>query len=324
MRRSVSVICTVLNEVTQVDELLSSLAKQTRTPDEIIIVDGGSTDGTWDALARWRSRELPLRLIRRPGANISSGRNEAVRQASSELIAATDGGVRLDPNWLAALVYPFEHQDPPPHVVGGFFVADPHSIFELALGFTTLPSVHEIRPDEFLPSSRSVAFLKEAWQYVHGYPEWLDYCEDLVFDLALKRAGRRFAWAPAAVAHFRPRPNAWRFFLQYYRYARGDGKALLWTRRHLIRYATYLGAPALLWRTRLHPLAVTVVTIGGVVYCAGPVRRLFSRPSVSPGDRWRALALVPLIRLTGDVAKMLGYPVGLAWRARRRTEHAIV
>ncbi|MCA9966651.1 MAG: hypothetical protein KC423_20520, partial [Anaerolineales bacterium] len=37
-----------------------------------------------------------------------------------------------------------------------------------------------------------------------------------------------------------------------------------------------------------------------------------------PPLRLRAFALIPIIRLVGDVAKMLGYPVGLLWRWRNR------
>jgi glycosyltransferase involved in cell wall biosynthesis len=314
----VSVICTVLNEAGSIDQLLASLAAQTRPPDQIVIVDAGSSDGTWDKLQSWRAGGLPLLPLPRIGANISRGRNEAIRAASGEIIAVTDAGVRLDPSWLAALLVPFERDDPP-EVVSGFFVADPRSVFELALGATTMPAVEDVRPAEFLPSSRSVAFRRSAWQQVGGYPEWLDYCEDLVFDLALKRAGCRFAWAPEAIARFRPRPSPGRFFQQYYRYARGDGKALLWARRHLIRYATYIGTPVLIRRTGGHPLTLAVAILAGLAYCRRPLRRL--QPALAelpPVDRARSVALVPLIRLIGDVAKMVGYPIGLLWRLRHR------
>jgi hypothetical protein len=151
-----------------------------------------------------------------------------------------------------------------------------------------------------------------------GYPEWLDYCEDLVFDLALKRRGCSFEWSPKAVARFRPRSNVRRFFVQYYRYARGDGKALLWTRRHLIRYATYLGAPALLRLTAGHPLALTLIGLGGVLYCRRPYLRLArSFGELSVREQIVTIALIPVLRLIGDLAKMAGYPVGLIWSLKR-------
>ncbi|MCA9957415.1 MAG: hypothetical protein KC443_00185, partial [Anaerolineales bacterium] len=102
--------------------------------------------------------------------------------------------------------------------------------------------------------SRSVAFLKSAWEAVGGYPEWLDYSEDLIFDLALREKYGAFPFADTAVAYFRPRGSLRSFFRQYYFYARGDGKANLWRKRHVIRYVTYLlGFPFLLrliWQGR--------------------------------------------------------------------------
>ena len=105
----------------------------------------------------------------------------------------------------------------------------------------------DVHPDRFLPSSRSVAFRRRAWSDAGGYPEWLDYSEDLVFDMALRDRGERFVWVPDANVYFRPRPRLAAFFRQYFLYARGDGKADLWRRRHAARYSAYLGGLALLW-----------------------------------------------------------------------------
>ena len=315
--RSVALCLTVLDEAAGIDELLATIAAQTRRPERIVVVDVGSTDGTAERIAAWRDRGLPIVLIVRPGANISAGRNLAVSQATAEVIAVTDAGERLDPGWLAALAAPFEDPDPP-DVVGGFFVADPRSIWELALGATTLPQADEVRPERFLPSSRSVAFRRAAWERIGGYPEWLDYCEDLVFDLALRAAGCRFAWAPDALTRFRPRPSPRAFFIQYYRYARGDGKADLWRRRHAIRYATYLGlAPALALARRRRWLLAPLALVAAA-YVRRPYTRLLPTLVGLPiRDRAVAIALVPLVRLIGDLAKMLGYPVGLLWRWNR-------
>jgi glycosyltransferase involved in cell wall biosynthesis len=321
----VSVIATVLNEGPAVERLLASLEDQSRVPDEVVIADGGSSDGTLGVLRDWaESGRLPLLVLEVPGANISAGRNAAISAASGEVIATTDAGVRLEPGWLEALLIPFEGagSDQPVSAVAGWFVADPHTPFEAAMGATVLPHLRDIDPETFLPSSRSVAFRRNAWEQVGGYPEWLDYCEDLVFDFRLRDLYGPFPFAPEATVHFRPRGSLRAFFKQYSQYARGDGKADLWRRRHAIRYSTYLVAgPSLVllglfqspwwW---LAPLA------GAVAYTATPYRRLW--PMLAPYGAWarlKALLLVPLIRVVGDVAKMLGYPVGLAWRHRNRS-----
>ncbi|MCZ7546856.1 MAG: glycosyltransferase [Anaerolineae bacterium] len=212
----------MLNEGASVRRLLDSLVAQTRPPDAVVIVDGGSRDDTVAVIESYADR-LPLRVIVRPGANISQGRNAAVAAVPDGIIASVDAGVRLDPAWLERLVAPFE-ADPATQVVSGFFLPDPQTPFEIAMAATVLPRIEEIDPGTFLPSSRSVAYRREAFAAVGGYPEWLDYCEDLIFDLRLRARFGGFAWAPDAVAYFRPRGSLRAFFVQYYRYARGDGK----------------------------------------------------------------------------------------------------
>lgn len=318
--RPVSVIATVLNEARSLPGLLDSLLAQTRPPSEIVIVDGGSTDGTATVARAYAERGAPVTVIEVPGCNISAGRNAAVAAARYEVIASTDAGVRLAPEWLEQLTAPFDTDDPP-DVVSGFFVSDPNGTFEAAMGATVLPALEEIDPEHFLPSSRSVAFTRQAWRRAGGYPEWLDYCEDLVFDFALRRAGCRFAFAPGAVARFRPRANLRSFFTQYYRYARGDGKADLWRKRHAVRYATYLLGPVALILGFWYKLVWLPLGLAAGAYLYRPYRRLWpSLGGMAAWDRVSALVLVPVIRLVGDVAKMIGYPVGLWWRWRRRAE----
>ncbi len=301
---------------------MESLAEQSRRPDEVVIVDGGSTDGTVALLQDWAASDrLQLQVLEAPGANISQGRNVAIAAATGEVIAATDAGVRLEQGWLEALVAPFEEagNDHSVAVVAGWFVADPQSPFEVAMGATVLPTEHEIKADTFLPSSRSVAFRKIAWEAVGGYPEWLDFCEDLIFDLRLHDRYGAFPFAPEAKVHFRPRGSLRAFFKQYYQYARGDGKADLWRKRHLVRYLTYLVVgPGLLALALLHSAWWWLALLAGAaVYTATPYRRMW--PMLKGHNlfaKLKMVLLVPIIRIAGDVAKMLGYPVGLVWRLR--------
>ena len=321
---NVSVIATVLNEKNAIERLLTSLDHQTRRPDEVVIADGGSTDGTLAILESWTSSEsMPLRVLETPGANISEGRNAAISAATGDLIASTDAGVRLKDDWLETLVAPFEDEQigAASAVVSGWFVPDPQTLFEAAMSATVLPQLRDVNPETFLPSSRSVAFRKAAWEASGGYPEWLDYCEDLIFDLRLRDLYGSFAFAPDAVVYFRPRGTLKAFFRQYYQYARGDGKADLWRKRHAIRYTTYLIlGPLLVVLALLHsPWWWLALVAGLVVYTATPYRRL--GPLLAPYGffgRIKAGFLVPVIRVVGDVAKMIGYPVGLAWRWHNR------
>ncbi len=320
MSPRVAVIATVLNESESIQTLLDSLAAQTRAPDEIIIVDGGSTDGTLAILQEYTER-LPLRVISLPGANISEGRNAAIRATQADIIASTDAGVRIPPDWLAHLIAAWDRGENPP-AVAGFFLPDPQTLFEWALAATTLPLVEEIDPSRFLPSSRSVAFRRDVWEQVGGYPEWLAYSEDVVFDLRIRALAGEFAWAPDAVVYFRPRSTVRAFFRQYRNYAFGDGQADLWRMRHAIRYGTYFVAlPALLvlgWT--IHPLFWGLILLGVVAYCRRPWWRLKRLHTGRKGPHWREYLWVPALRVIGDIGKMIGYPQGVWWRRRHRDD----
>ena len=318
----VSLIATVLNEGDNIHHVFESIKRQTLQPDEIVIVDGGSQDNTCEIIRAYQEA-LPLRLLVENGSNISQGRNRAIAAARGDIIAVTDAGVRLADTWLEKITAPLR-EDPAISVVGGFFCADPQTPFEAALGATTLPLAGEIDPATFLPSSRSIAFRKATAERIGAYPEWLDYCEDLIFDLRLRMDSGRFAFEPQALVYFRPRGSLRRFFRQYFLYARGDGKANLWFKRHLLRYVAYLLlAPGIfLAGALINPLLWALYIIFGALYLYRPLRRLPVIMRRYPRTSLRVwlycIFMMPLIRLVGDVAKMLGYPLGWRWRRKNR------
>jgi glycosyltransferase involved in cell wall biosynthesis len=317
----VTLITTVLNERRTMDAFLTALSRQSVLPDELVVVDGGSSDGTLQFLQSWKP-PANVRLVVQSisGCNISQGRNAAISLASNDLILVTDAGAELCADWVILMGQALLRGS---DVVGGFFAPAPGSRFQRALGSAVSPVPGEIDPETFLPSSRSIAFRKEAWARVEGYPEWLDYCEDLVFDLRLKAAGYKIDFIPEAVVYWHARSSPTAFARQYYRYARGDGKADLWRKRHALRYSAYFaGVYAFSHELRgKHGLRgkngrLTLFTLGAAaLYSARSFRRQIARrKGVLKGQVTYSLLLCIPVIVIGDVAKMLGYAVGTAQR----------
>src|SRR5271169_7182263 len=125
---AVSVAATVLNERDDIDALVESLMQQTLAPAEVIVVDGGSTDGTWERLEAARSKYptlIPIRdescsLQHSPGP-IARGRNVGITAASSDVVACADAGCTYHPQWLANLTAPIFNGDSE-YSVGGSYI----------------------------------------------------------------------------------------------------------------------------------------------------------------------------------------------------------
>lgn len=236
---NVSLICTLKNEESSIREFLNSLLSQSRSPDEIIIVDGGSIDQTAKIIRSYIEKNVQIKLIIKEGVNIAEGRNIAIKNTKHNIIASTDAGCRLDEKWLENLIRPFK-EDPTTDVVAGWYEADDRTEFEKCVAELTYPKLERILKNynNFLPSSRSVAFKKECWNNVGGYPEWLYTAEDTLLDINFKKAGYKFIFAPNAVVYWKVRPNLKSFFKQHFLYSRGNGEAGLFFWRYILAIYT--------------------------------------------------------------------------------------
>lgn len=312
----VSLCSTVFNEAESIESWLTSIMEQTRRPAEIVICDAGSNDGTADLIRYFESGQTEINLIIVEGANVPEGRNAAISAASHPTIAITDAGTVLDDDWLEKLLRPLESQ-PELAVSAGFYRPAGRNQFERVLATVITPRRHELAADGFPPSSRSIAFRRDWWEKVGGYPEWLRAGEDLVFDFRLRDEGAEFEFADEAIVSWYPRPTLKGFFDQYRHYARGDGHGHLFTARHAVRYGAYASGLILLAASRRHRLPRILLGVGFFAYMKKFFGRVFDgQPYEETSGALVAYALVPVIVVTGDVGKMIGYPQGLIERRR--------
>ena len=303
----VTLVATVLNAAEHVGGFLSSIASQTRQPDEVIVVDGGSTDGTLRLLRATDG----ITVVSEPGANIARGRNVAIALAAHDVIAVADADCTYGPEWLAELLRPI---DAGADVAMGTTEPVADSLFAACVASLNLP-VDPADVDEatFAPSARSIAFHRDAIDAVGGYPEWLGIGEDAWVGLRWREHGTAMRLAPAAVARWRPRATLGATWVQYFRYARGDAHAGMHPERHVLRFGVYAALAVALGSRRTWPKVLAVA--GGAAYARGPVMRAWARLGV-PRDRAIATVAVPFLLAWTDAAKIAGYASGLANRLR--------
>ncbi len=299
----VALIVTVRNEAATVGPLLDSILSGTRVPDEIVIADGGSSDATWAILSARASADPRVRTVLAPG-NRSVGRNAAVRASRSPVIACTDAGVEVEPEWLERITRPFA-ADPGIDVVAGFYLPVGATPFQRAAGVVSAPSLREVDPARFLPSTRSVAFRRTAWERVRGFDEALAHNEDTPFALALKRSGARFIFEPEARVRWHPRGDLMSFFGQHRRFGFGDGESRVQGSFYARLAAKYALGLALFVGGFFYRVCWWALLAGVVIFAAAQARRGAGRVGLVEG-----VILVPFLKLVYDVAYLSGYVKG--------------
>src|SRR5437899_2552239 len=106
----VSVVITCKNEVRKIENCIGSLAKQSYSNFEIILIDAKSTDGTFEKAYNLRNYMKSLKNCKRylvisaEAETPSKGRNAGVGMAEGEIIAFTDADCVAEENWLDNLV----------------------------------------------------------------------------------------------------------------------------------------------------------------------------------------------------------------------------
>lgn len=300
----VTLISTVYNEANNIGLFLDSLSMQTRLPDEVVICDAGSTDGTAEILKDFASKfSCSFNIIVEEG-NRSHGRNTAIRHATHEIIAGTDAGCVLDPHWLERIISPFE-KDSSVDVVSGFYSACGKTWFEKCVAVATL-STKGVDPETFLPSTRSIAFRRSAWEDVGGLPEHLEYAEDTKFGLDLRAAGKRFVFASDALVYWRPRATLLQVFNQSYNYARGNAEARILFFNYVRIHVRYL-----VWLVLSVGLFISPWFFALWIPAVVPYWLKWSLAGWRASQDLRSLLVTPWIKLIVDIGQFAGFWSGL-------------
>lgn len=265
---TVTVTATVLNEADDIDALVSTLAEQTLRP-EVIVVDGGSTDGTWEWLVAAQEKYPNLVAIRDESCNlkaspapIAHGRNVGIAAAHGEVIACADAGCIYDPEWLDRLTAPIRNGSAEYALGGSCVDPDDQTIWDLASApFFGMKQLADGTTRSC--TARSMAFRKELWQRVGGFPETSFLGEDTNFDLLVRKVTTP-VYAERAQAIYRPHHTLKSALSMMARYGVADG--VLGTRRtrllrNTLRCAVEIGAVLLLPRTAIPLICVLALEL---------------------------------------------------------------
>lgn len=369
--KNVSFIVTVFNEEKDITAFLDSIFEQDTLPEEIIMVDGGSTDDTLDMLIRYFQKKagvlpgiegmdkdikkelkftgnispeasgnittagkdfnsISVKVFQKIGAKISEGRNFAIKNATGVIICVSDCGCVLDRDWFFQMTRPLL-SDKNIYAVGGYNYALARNFLQSCLAASIMPKKNQIKKYRYMPSSRNLSFIRSAWAKTGGYPETMDYGEDMRFNFNLRAAGYRIYYNPEALVYWKMRDSMPKIFRQFFRYARGDAVGRMYPHRHLIRFLLLILLAVIITVSAVFStwflLALTAVFAAYVFKPYGRINYVWDNPRVSPyitHEKYSyirkilykilAVFFIPFLLVYIDSAKLSGYIYGLFFR----------
>lgn len=233
----ISIIMPVRNEEACLGNLLRQLLAQEYDQDryEILVLDGGSTDGTRQVVEELSAIHKNLRLLDNPRRWSSAARNIGVQVARGELVVIVDGHCEIPGDkYLRTLADAFERSGadclgrPQP------LEAPNPSRLERAIGLARASAIGH-HPASYIYSSQerfvpahsvAVAYRRTVFDTVGLFDEGFDACEDVELNHRIDRAGLRCLLVPELAVSYRPRVTLRALFSQMIRYGRGRVRLL--------------------------------------------------------------------------------------------------
>ncbi len=101
---TVSVIIPVYNTAQYIERCLQSVIIQTFTDYEIVVIDDGSTDNSWQILQKY-SHNKRIKLLQKQNGGLSDARNFGLQNASGNYFAFVDSDDWIQKDFLATMIH---------------------------------------------------------------------------------------------------------------------------------------------------------------------------------------------------------------------------
>lgn len=319
----VSVIVPMRNERRYIERCLASLAAQDYPHDrfEVLVVDGGSIDGSREVVESMQSSVPGLRIVVNRGRHTSRGLNLGLAFARGEVIARVDAHASVAPDFIRASVAALERTNA--DAVGGpirtlgegpageavaLAVSSPFGVGNAVFRYS--------QAEQWTDTVAFPAYRRDVFDRIGPFAE-IEGGEDDEFHYRLIDAGGRIRLTPAIRSTYFARRSYWELARQYFGY--GQAKVVVLSRhprrtrlRHLVPSVFLLALlasalVALLGGMFVLPLA----TVAGAYAGASIVASVY----VASRHGWRHLLRLPIAFACMHLAYGLGFLTGLARRA---------
>jgi poly-beta-1,6 N-acetyl-D-glucosamine synthase len=249
----VSIIVPAFNEAEVIQASLSSLLELRYPYYEIIAVDDGSTDGTYEKMREFEGNHYGVRVsvYRKENSGKADTLNYGIRRSKAPVVVCMDSDSRLTP---AALRYAVRHFNDP-HVgavAGNVKVINRHNIWTKLQALEYIEGLNIVRKAQAFWRTVNVVpgpigiFRRSAIEGVGGYDSDT-FAEDFDMTVKILAEGWKIHYEPKAVAYTEAPEELLDIIKQRYRWSRGILQALRKQKHLLTRTNVHITTPLSLW-----------------------------------------------------------------------------
>ncbi len=316
-----------LNEAGFIEACLRSVQAQTYPRDriEILVADGGSTDGTRPILERLASEDSRIRVLENPKRIQSAGLNAAIREARGDIVARMDVHAGYAPDYLEACVRVLEKTGA--QNVGGAARCRAKTGVQRAiaaalqspLGFGGA-SFRDADGEGYVDTLFPGAFRREVFDAVGLFDEAAVVNEDAELNQRILQQGGRIYQSREIVAYYYPRDTLAGLASQYYRYGQGRARTLLKHRRFVrLRPALpFLGLVAAAGLALVAPRVLGGLAALYALATGVEAARQSRRWAANPAIAWLAFPIMHICHAAGFGAGLVRYSLQPDWERRER------
>jgi GT2 family glycosyltransferase len=230
----VSVIIPCLNEEKYIRRCLISILENDYPKDklEIIVVDGGSTDGTTKIVKELARKHSNIKLLGRAGVNCPSAMNIGIKKAKGDIISKVDAHGYVDSDFLKINVkYLCENKDikctgGPIRQLGESFIAKANAYARISV-FGVGRGIYSIEENpRFVDTVQCGTYSKEIFNEIGLFDELLQYGEDEELNWRIRKAGYKILCTPEIKFFYYARTSLKGLFRQYYHYGNARVKVI--------------------------------------------------------------------------------------------------
>jgi succinoglycan biosynthesis protein ExoA len=249
----VSVVVPMLDELDHIEACLDGFAKQTHPLEalEVLVVDGGSTDGSRELVEQMALDRPWVKLVQNPDRRASAAFNRGVEAASGEVVCLFSAHGVPDPDYVERSVAVLEETGAAG--VGGTYRHVGLDPVSQAVGLAMVSPFGMASPHRFARVRREVdtishpAYRREALLDVGPFDETLERNSDYELNWRLRERSRALVFDPGIGSVYRPRASLAKLARQFWWYGRWKVRVLerhpgSLEPRHLVPPAATLGA----------------------------------------------------------------------------------